>query len=1018
MSVNLTPKTVPFSLTIYSSYGIFGVERKVKKFFVIALAAALLATGGVYAYTWTTGILTIGVGEPTGNLATSVNATENQPDWGSVTDNLTENTTCGEVPTGELFTITAAGAYSGDLKVEIYITNTGSLIKAYQYLNMKTYMAGSVSANETPNYRPLTLQNGQTTITLENLAPISGNFTQTTQAEFENGTLVNLDTTTSLDDVLLDTFADNATDNFTDETKIAASTNVTVSGGQVKLIAGGASGTETFRPNAAGDDTSIVSQYPDSGAHWDKVDEVTSDNYTTYVSTNSTTYQRDLFNIPDHSTGSGVIDSVTAYFRFANYPPVRAAVAYLSSGGDGFLKTAEIEPSGNITDATLDTLEYDPADGNFPDTIHISGDIYAIAYQGVLSDGFVSTVEIDSLGNITDTPIDTLEYNAAAGREPSITHVSGDVYAIAYDGPGGDGWLTTVEIDSLGNITDTAIDYFEFDGGDGDVPDITHVSGDVYVIAYNGVDADGWLVTVEIDSSGNITDAVIDTLEFDGVDGNFPDIIPVSGDVYAIVYQGFETDGFVITAEIDTSGNITDTLIDTLEFDPTRGAQPKIIDVADDIYAIAYSGSLGDGWLATVEIDSLGNITDAVIDTLEYDAVEGREPDIIRTVGNSYVIAYRGVDIDGWMATVEIDSLGNITDTVIDTLEFDVQDCRWPNLVLVSTLGDVYARAAVKTGGTVYTGSEESTASDTFVFKSYQWATNPSTNTTWTWDEIDALQIGIELRGGSAEGWSAGTQVYAEVDYTLYNSPGTLTSINLLSGETVPSIDIFNYNASTIPSGTGLRVQFSTDNTTWYNSANVSDGWDTMSQGTDTISLSGLGWSGPNFYYHMEFTSDGGDTPVLDTIAAIFSTYYSSGNLTSSKYDSVGNQDWESVLFTINELSGTDIKFQIRTAATEGGLDSAAWYGPTGTGDYYTTTGTGLNSVHDGDRWIQYKAYFSGPGDATPTLSDVSITYTSASFTYTVEIIGGGYCVLSDNTSEWGLGWATTPEFSYTITQR
>jgi hypothetical protein len=191
-----------------------------------------------------------------------------------------------------------------------------------------------------------------------------------------------------------------------------------------------------------------------------------------------------------------------------------------------------------------------------------------------------------------------------------------------------------------------------------------------------------------------------------------------------------------------------------------------------------------------------------------------------------------------------------------------------------------------------------------------------------------------------------------------------------------------------------------------------------MSQGTNNISLSGLGWSGPNFYYHMEFTSDGGDTPVLDRIAAIFSTYYSSGNLTSPKYDSVGNQDWALVLFTINELSGTDIKFQIRTAATEGGLDSAAWYGPTGTGDYYTTTGTGVNSVHDGDRWIQYKAYFSGLGDATPALSDVSITHTSASFTYTVEIIGGGYCVLSDNTSEWGLGWATTPAFSYTITQR
>jgi len=41
--------------------------------------------------------------------------------------------------------------------------------------------------------------------------------------------------------------------------------------------------TEILRPNAAGDETTIASQYPDSGAHWDKVDEETPDNDTTYV---------------------------------------------------------------------------------------------------------------------------------------------------------------------------------------------------------------------------------------------------------------------------------------------------------------------------------------------------------------------------------------------------------------------------------------------------------------------------------------------------------------------------------------------------------------------------------------------------------------------------------------------------------------------------------------------------------------------------------------------------------------
>ena len=159
---------------------------------------------------------------------------------------------------------------------------------------------------------------------------------------------------------------------------------------------------------------------------------------------------------------------------------------------------------------------------------------------------------------------------------------------------------------------------------------------------------------------------------------------------------------------------------------------------------------------------------------------------------------------------------------------------------------------------------------------------------------------------------------------------------------------------------------------------------------------------------------------MLDEIRVYFSTYYTSGDLTSSTHDGgdYGNWDWENIYFTINEPSATDIKFQIRSASTEGGLNLAAWYGPTGTTDYYTTSGTAINSVHDGDRWIQYKAYFSGPGTNTPKLSDITITYTVALVAFTVEVTGGGYCLISDNTSEWAAGWTTTPEFYCEATQR
>jgi hypothetical protein len=419
-----------------------------------------------------------------------------------------------------------------------------------------------------------------------------------------------------------------------------------------------------------------------------------------------------------------------------------------------------------------------------------------------------------------------------------------------------------------------------------------------------------------------------------------------------------------------------------------------------------------------VEIAASGNITDTVIDTLEFDILQGMFPRINKLPGdnNNYAIAYQGNGDDGFLKTVEIATNGQITDTVIDTLEFDTVEGKTPDIINLA--GIVYARAAIKTNGTVYTGSEESITGDTFVSKSYQWTTNPNTSSAWTWSEIDALQIGADLKTFYDHDDVELTQVYIEVNYTAYDSPGEIISINLLAGEIVVSTDNFTYNASVIPSGTGLRVQFSTDNTTWYNSSGASGGWDTLSQGINTIDLSGLGWSGPNFYYKMEFTSDGTATPVLDEIAVIFATYFASGDLTSSDFDTGLGVYWYNIFFTIAEPSGTDIKFQIRTAATQGGLSSATWYGPTGTGDYYTTSGGAINTVHDGDRWVQYKAYFTGPGSKTPTFSDIIITFATSSDSYTIEIIGGGYCLVSDNTSEWGAGWTTTPEFYSEVVQR
>ena len=69
-----------------------------------------------------------------------------------------------------------------------------------------------------------------------------------------------------------------------------------------------------------------------------------------------------------------------------------------------------------------------------------------MAYTGEGSDGWLKTIEITGDGQIADEIVKDLEFDTAYAYRPTMTHITGSVYAIAYRGPGNDGWLKTVGI--------------------------------------------------------------------------------------------------------------------------------------------------------------------------------------------------------------------------------------------------------------------------------------------------------------------------------------------------------------------------------------------------------------------------------------------------------------------------------------------------------------------------------------------------------------------------------------------
>lgn len=357
--------------------------------------------------------------------------------------------------------------------------------------------------------------------------------------------------------------------------------------------------------------------------------------------------------------------------------------------------------AGEITDRVIDTYDFGTNGGDTPDIVHVSGDIYAVTFADWYGSGWVATIEVNDDGMITARLLDALEFDNHRCQWSNIIHVSGDIYAIAYRGQGNDGFVTTVSIAADGNIGRRTIDSLEFDKSNCVYPVIINVSGSTFAIAYEGSGGDGFIKTITIYTDGEIANGTIDTLEFDTRDGHEPDMIHVDGNIFAVAYKGRGSDGSIITVDIAPDGEINNRVVDTFEFNTNSCYYPAIAHVYGNVFAISYTGASpmnGDWWggiLTTVEIRPDGNIANSIIDEIVFDSSSGDYSDIILVGGGVFGIVYTGQSSDGWLTTVMIDNDGAITEEILDTLEFDTRTGFYPAIIHIN--GDIFA--VVYTGG-------------------------------------------------------------------------------------------------------------------------------------------------------------------------------------------------------------------------------------------------------------------------------------------------------------------------------
>jgi len=306
------------------------------------------------------------------------------------------------------------------------------------------------------------------------------------------------------------------------------------------------------------------------------------------------------------------------------------------------------------------SIEHETSGASYHSIVKVDSDTYAVAYADANNDANIATFTISADGT-SITEVTSLKHDTGKGLYNSLVQVDSDTYALAYTGSGDDGYIATFTISADGTSI-TEVTSLEHDTGEALHNSLVQVDSDTYAIAYAAQDFDGYITTFTISANGSSI-TKISSLEHDAVRGTHNSFIQVDSDTYALAYCGDSQDGYITTFTITADGSSI-TKVASLEHDLTIGYWNSFIQVDSDTYVLTYRGTDVDGYIATFTISADGSSITEVA-SFEYDIVKGMYNSLAQVDSDTYALAYTGDDNDGFITTFTIQSDGSMGSTTI-----------------------------------------------------------------------------------------------------------------------------------------------------------------------------------------------------------------------------------------------------------------------------------------------------------------------------------------------------------------
>jgi hypothetical protein len=245
----------------------------------------------------------------------------------------------------------------------------------------------------------------------------------------------------------------------------------------------------------------------------------------------------------------------------------------------------------------VDTYSFDGTAGTEVQVITADSTHFILVYSDGSDDGWVRTFSVDPGYLITEKH--GLEFEGTNGTYPTITQLDATTYAICFEGPDDDGHVITIDVDGVTWVS-TEVNELEFDTNEFTKPEITMIDSTHFIVAYQGLSGDGYIVSFSCDSGG---DNIVQehSLEHDGSDFDWGSIVKIDTTHVMLVYQGLNAHGYAKSFAVDGVYNLDE--LDSFKFNSAFAKACAIAQIDTTHYIVVYSDTDGDGQAATLKIE-------------------------------------------------------------------------------------------------------------------------------------------------------------------------------------------------------------------------------------------------------------------------------------------------------------------------------------------------------------------------------------------------------------------------------